>query len=110
MAIKFPQRDPASLFFPTVHVHDGHNVPPLADFDHELFFQTSGRVVLDRDWFQSTWPAGTFMRQTSLPVDLMDCDQRCYLIEIRGQHPNRDFCLVEDGRGCVTEAEIEQSY
>jgi len=28
MALEFPRRDPKSLFFPTVHVHDGHSVPP----------------------------------------------------------------------------------
>ncbi len=104
MAFKFPRRDPRSLFFPTVHVHDGHSVPPLADFDHELFFQSPKLVSLERNWFHSTWPAGTFMRQASLPEDLMDCEEQCFLIEIRGQHPNRDFYLVEDSRGCVTEA------
>jgi len=104
MAFKFPRRDPQSLFFPTVHVHDGHSVPPLADFDHELFFQSRMPVWLKRNWFKSTSPAGTFMRQASLPEDLMDCEDSCFLIEIRGQHPNRDIYLVEDSRGCVTEA------
>ncbi len=104
MAFKFPRRDPQSLFFPTVHVHDGHSVPPLADFDHELFFQSRMGVRLEREWFHSTSPAGTFMRQASLPEDLMDCEDQCFLIEIRGQHPNRDIYLVEDSHGCVTEA------
>jgi hypothetical protein len=104
MALKFPRRDPRSLFFPTVHVHDGHSVPPLADFDHELFFQSPMLVQLERDWFHSTSPAGTFMRQASLPEDLMDCEDRCSLIEIRGQYPNRDIYLVEDSYGCLTEA------
>ena len=44
------------------------------------------------------------MRQTSLPPDLMDLDQKCYLVEIHGQHPNRDVYLVEDSHGRVTEA------
>ena len=104
MAFKFPRRDPRSLFFPTVHVHDGNSVPPLADFDHELFFQSRMPVRLERNWFKSTSPAGTFMRRASLPEDLMDCEDQCFLIEIRGQHPNRDIYLVEESHGCVTEA------
>ncbi len=104
MAFRFPRRDPRSLFFPTVHVHDGHSVPPMADFDHELFFQSPSLVLLERDWFHSTWPAKTFMRQASLPEDLMDLGEQCCLFEIRGQHPNRDIYLVNDSQGCLREA------
>lgn len=38
MALEFPRRDPTTLFFPTVHVHDGV-LHARADFDHNLFFQ-----------------------------------------------------------------------
>ena len=38
MAFRFPTRDPARVFFPTVHVHDGE-VHAEADFDHELYWQ-----------------------------------------------------------------------
>jgi hypothetical protein len=58
MAFRFPTREPARLFFPTVHVHDGH-VHTHASFDHTLYFQgrpdglrapiaTSSFVKLDR--------------------------------------------------------------
>jgi hypothetical protein len=104
MAFKFPRRDPQSLYFPTVHVHDGHSVPALADFDHELFFQSRMRVSLKRNWFMSTSSARTFMREASLPAELVDLGRECYLIEIRGQHANRDVYLVEDGQGRITEA------
>jgi hypothetical protein len=80
MAIKFPRRDPRLLFFPTVHVHDGQMVPPVAKFDHTLFFQTAMQVELKRKWCQSVGPASTFMRQTSLTADVMDLTQPCYLI------------------------------
>ena len=46
MAIRFPRRDPATLFFPTVHVHDGQ-VRDRARFDHALYTQAPsppGRV------------------------------------------------------------------
>ena len=39
MALSFPTRDPARLFFPTVHVHDGR-FHATARFDHALYFQT----------------------------------------------------------------------
>lgn len=38
MAFRFRTRDPARLFFPTVHVHDGR-VHPTARFDHALYYQ-----------------------------------------------------------------------
>jgi hypothetical protein len=38
MAMRFRTREPARLFFPTVHVHDGR-FHPTADFDHELYYQ-----------------------------------------------------------------------
>ena len=104
MAFTFPRRDPRSLYFPTVHVHDGHSVPALADFDHELFFQSRMRVSLNRNWFHSTLPARTFMRETSLPPDLMDLGEQLYLTEIRGQYANRDYYLVEDNQSGITEA------
>ncbi len=43
MAFVFPRRDPESLFFPTVHVHDGA-VHPKAKFDHTLYLQTAESV------------------------------------------------------------------
>jgi hypothetical protein len=103
MALEFPSRDPESLFFPTVHVHDGGTVPPSADFDHKLYFQ-SAKPVWMMEWFASGAPAGTFMRQAALPPDLMDLEQECCVLEIHGPHPNRDVYLVEDQHGRVTEA------
>ncbi len=38
MAFRFPTRDPARVFFPTVHVHDGA-VHDTARFDHTLYAQ-----------------------------------------------------------------------
>jgi hypothetical protein len=128
MALEFPRRDPESLFFPTVHVHDGGSVPRWADFDHKLFFQSARTVGLvgsftsprgieieiapsaarrieeAMGWFASSSPAGEFMRHTSLPPDLMDLEQNCYLIELHGQHDNRDVYLVEGEHVWVTDA------
>jgi hypothetical protein len=38
MAFRFPRRDRRRLFFPTVHIHDGH-LAGAARFDHELYCQ-----------------------------------------------------------------------
>jgi hypothetical protein len=60
MAFSFPRRAPTSLFFPTVHVHDGR-VPDTAAFDHSLYVQAEG--VLDRTlaWDRSTDRMGCFV-------------------------------------------------
>jgi hypothetical protein len=39
MAFTFPRRDVTKLFFPTLHVHDGHDVPREAKYDHDLYVQ-----------------------------------------------------------------------
>ena len=85
MALEFPRRDPESLFFPTVHVHDGHRVPARANFDHALFFQSASEPRMRREWFSSGQPVRTFMRKSSLPPGLMDPDGPCYSIKIRGR-------------------------
>lgn len=42
MALRFPSRDPARIFFPTVHIHDG-KVHTHARFDHALYYQYDGQ-------------------------------------------------------------------
>jgi hypothetical protein len=44
MAFTFPSRRPRALFFPTLHVHDGH-VPDRASFDHSLYCQTDDELL-----------------------------------------------------------------
>jgi hypothetical protein len=101
MALDFPRRDPKSLFFPTVHVHDGHSVPSLAKFDHELFFQSASEPKMKRIWFTSGTPVRTFMRETPVPSELMDMNKPCYSIRIHGKRVNRDVYVVEDQAGRV---------
>jgi hypothetical protein len=38
MALRFSTSEPGSIFFPTLHVHDGE-LHPDARFDHQLFYQ-----------------------------------------------------------------------
>jgi hypothetical protein len=44
MAFEFPCREPGLLYFPTVHIHDGH-VHRSAQFDHELYCQPDAGLV-----------------------------------------------------------------
>ncbi len=57
MAFTFPRRDPHALFFPTVHIHDGH-VAPKARFDHQLYAQASPLLDALVGWAPSNGPLG----------------------------------------------------
>jgi hypothetical protein len=57
MAFVFPRRDPDALFFPTLHVHDGH-VPDTAHFDHALYCQADGLLGALLGWTPSSQPLG----------------------------------------------------
>jgi hypothetical protein len=60
MAFAFPRANPAQLFFPTVHVHDGE-VHEEEEFDHQLFCQKlPGETISTMDWTESkTLPVPT---------------------------------------------------
>lgn len=82
MAFRFPTRDPARLFFPTVHIHDGA-VHPTARFDHTLYHQ--GGAGEDRSWAA----ARAFMK-LDRAAGLVDGDAHVYRQELAGKLPNRD--------------------
>jgi len=89
MAFSFPRRDIKSLFFPTVHIHDGE-VHSRAMFDHALYCQPS---ELERptihDWQESYANAGRFVT-VDKTKGLILGDQHCYQKKLRGMLPNRD--------------------
>lgn len=94
MAFSFPRREQNSLFFPTVHIHDGE-VHPEAHFDHVLFCQPTGErhLSLQGKWQESfTHPKG-FM-QVDKTKGIVQPDQHCYKRELRGNLPNRDTLLA----------------
>ena len=89
MAFSFPRRDTKSLFFPTVHIHDG-KVHPQAWFDHTLYCQPNDQErPAVRDWQESYADARRFMR-VEMTKGLILADQHCYQKQMRGQLPNRD--------------------
>jgi len=91
MAFAFQRRDRDSLFFPTLHVHDGE-AHEQASFDHELYCQTSTRLA-DPDWISSDRALSYFVDATRVP-QLIDWQARGYRSEMRGRFSNRDVVLA----------------
>lgn len=102
MALAFPGRDTTTLFFPTVHIHDG-KVEPKAQFDHALYCQSLFHCQSHsstKDWEVSAFygdkdeylPASKFVEidktqgivESGIPI------QRCKII---GLKPNKDTLI-----------------
>jgi hypothetical protein len=96
MAFSFPRANPAELFFPTVHIHDG-KVHERAKFDHVLYCQ---RGAADQftllDWEESFRPAGFFM-QLNKAKSVLDGGEHCYKRTLTGTLPNKDTVLKSEG-------------
>ncbi len=92
MAFSFPRRDAKTMFFPTVHIHDG-KVHATADFDHVLYCQPREGEPLkfdsSRHWEESHRHLRSFMKLSRVP-GLLDPDQHCYKTTMNGDLPNRD--------------------
>jgi len=54
MAFSFPTRDPLTLFFPTLHIHDG-TIQEHADFDHVFYTQNKPKGT-KLQWPGFWWP------------------------------------------------------
>jgi hypothetical protein len=93
MAFSFPRKDAGSLFFPTVHIHDG-KVHAKAGFDHVLYCQPHGDYypAFASKWEESHGQASQFM---DIPESkgIVQADQHCYKLEMHGTLPNRDTTL-----------------
>jgi hypothetical protein len=92
MAFSFPRANLGTLFFPTVHIHDG-KVHDKADFDHVLYCQNSpnGRPSL-KDWRESFQIARDFIKM-DWTEGIVAGYQHCYRKELKGSLPNRDIVL-----------------
>ena len=84
MAFSFPTRDSRSLFFPTVHIHDG-TVRSRATFDHALYCQTQRPLP---DWEESM-PARERV-DTEKAQGIVIGYRRCYRLMLSGEMENRD--------------------
>ncbi len=109
MAFKFKSRlteaDQNSVFFPTVHIHDGE-VHNLEAFDHALFLQAPEfdrlcgsykqrrKLVSDNvtGYVRSKWKAGKFC-DIEACQDIVDKDGLVHRLEMRGRKPNQDVLV-----------------
>ncbi|MBS2019307.1 MAG: hypothetical protein JST00_40965 [Deltaproteobacteria bacterium] len=89
MAFTFPRRDPAALFFPTVHVHDGV-AHPTASFDHQLYCQWSH--PLPELWWRPGPPASHHV-DVGRALGLVDGDQPIATLTLIGERPNEDVWI-----------------
>ena len=93
MAFSFPREKARTLFFPTVHIHDG-KVHAKADFDHALFCQpTHDERPITREWNESRGHPKSFMKMGKVKGVVL-ADQHCYKKEMRGMLANKDTFLV----------------
>ena len=93
MAFEFPRAKPETLFFPTVHIHDGE-VHPMAGFDHRLYCQAGDDQFRGlMHWQESPKPAVAFMNMEKAD-GIVDPAGHCYLKEIHGRHKNEDVVLA----------------
>lgn len=92
MAFSFPRARIGSLFFPTVHIHDGE-VHERAGFDHFLYCQSDesdGPKLTD--WRESPQLARSFV-QVGKTKGLVAPDRHCHRSRLHGQLENRDVWL-----------------
>jgi hypothetical protein len=92
MAFVFPSARPGELFFPTVHIHDGH-VERRADFDHSLYCQVAkGGTRSLLHWEESNLPARGFV-STKEAKNLILPDHHVFRRTMAGEFPNEDVVL-----------------
>ena len=92
MAFSFPRRD-ASLFYPTVHIHDG-KVHARAKFDHVLY----GQPATDTDfifhgWEESASHAESFV-QIGKTKGVIAPQLHCYKKVLTGTLKNQDTVIA----------------
>jgi hypothetical protein len=102
MAMSFQTRDPAAIFVPTFHVHDGR-VHDEARFDHTVYYQSaapSARFVAPADGNLPTLPSHGPLGDhvdAERARDLVDPGRGAVKVLLAGTLPNAD-CWVRTDR------------
>lgn len=90
MALTFCSAMPGTLFFPTVHIHDGQ-VHEYEEFDHMLYAQGwTNALIGGREWEESAGNAASVMRKNAAH-GLVWPDGHLYRRAITGQQKNEDI-------------------
>ena len=126
MAFEFPTRDPERLFFPSVHVHDGH-YHQQANFYHRFYCQRDGArtefkrqrdrlqglpptppepepgkddgatgFFLGYDWYYASANVACKHLKIDQCQGIVAPDRRISAMSLLGPWPNRDLWLGED--------------
>ncbi len=85
MAFSFPTRDPKTVFFPTVHVHDG-KVHPKAQFNHELYCQAGAALT----WQESQGVASRGVDMAKVQ-GVVSVEGKCFRQFLSGLRDNADY-------------------
>ena len=88
MAFSFPSAVTRSLFFPTMHIHDGE-IHEKEEFDHTLYAQGSG---IGGNWRESAGLASQFMK-CDKTEGLVQSEKHVYKRSISGLQENGDILL-----------------
>jgi len=96
MAFSFPTQDPNTVFFPTVHIHDG-TIHETADFDHVLYTQNEPSRPISREsqpnfWLPSGASASRYLR-TERTRGLVDPNAPCFQSAVVGSWKNSDVLV-----------------
>lgn len=94
LAFAFPRREPARLFFPTVHVHDGE-VHDEEEFDHVLYCQKiPGDAFAVQDWKESPMLPAAGGVNVVASRGIVDPRLHIYRRALKGRLPNKDTVLA----------------
>ncbi len=93
MAFSFPRADVRTLFFPTVHIHDGV-VHERAHFDHRLFLQAAHPPQDEQHEWPESQQVGRQIRDFAKLSELLDPDHHFYRHSVRGDNLNRDTVVA----------------
>lgn len=91
MAFSFPRAQADTLFFPTLHIHDG-KVHRKETFDHTLYLQGPGADLARRGWQESSELAVTRVK-CGLTHGMIRPERHIYRQVMRGVYDNGDVVV-----------------
>lgn len=92
MAFSFPSATPRTLFFPTVHIHDGL-VHEEAEFDHALYCQRGTSIKSMSQWVESPGLAKSFV-DVEKTKEIVLPENHVYRKKLRGVLKNTDTLVA----------------
>jgi hypothetical protein len=95
MAFRYTPADSKTLFFPTVHIHDGGSYRDRAEYSHYLYAQPE--IAADRNWWSKSdlLPSKQLVEKSN---GLVHPDRHLYKALVFGIHPNHDYILTSQYR------------